>query len=262
MITISNLNKSFKEQKVLSGISLSFDRKGCISAILGPNGSGKTTLIKTVLGMVLPDKGEILVGQTPIRKQWAYRAMIDYLPQIARFPENLKVKELINMIKDIRQGVTREQELIELFDLHPFMDQKLGKLSGGTKQKVNLTIALMYDSPIMILDEPTSGLDPIALIRLKQLLMEEKKRGKLILMTSHIMSLVEEMADEIVFLLDGQVYFRGSKKELTTQYNEEGLEAAIAAILMGKRTSKLSEAGIRLTNGKVLRRRGQAILNH
>lgn len=262
MITISNLNKSFKEQEVLSGISLSFEQKGCISAILGPNGSGKTTLIKAILGMVLPDKGEILVRQSPVKKQWAYRSMIDYLPQIARFPENLKVKELISMIKDIRQGTTREQELIELFELAPFMNKKLGKLSGGTKQKVNLTLALMYDSPIMILDEPTSGLDPIALIRLKKLLMEEKKRGKLILMTSHIMSLVEEMADEIIFLLDGKVYFRGSKTQLMAQFDEDRLEAAIAAILMGKQKKELNKTSIRFTNGKVLRRRGQAILNH
>lgn len=262
MITIANLNKSFKEHQVLKGIELTFEKKGSISAILGPNGSGKTTLIKSILGMVLPEKGKITVNGSSVKKQWTYRNMIDYLPQIARFPENLKVRELINMIKDIRPGNTREEELIELFELKDFLNQKLGKLSGGTKQKVNLTLALMYDSPIMILDEPTSGLDPIALIRLKKLLKEEKQNGKLILMTTHIMSFVEEMADEIVFLLDGKVYFRGSKEQLTSQFEEEQLEHAIAAILMGKQRADFHKTSISLNNGKVLKNRGHLLLNH
>jgi len=260
MITITNLHKAFKEQQVLSGISLSFEQKGCLSAILGPNGSGKTTLIKSILGMVLPDKGDILVDGSPTKKQWAYRSRIDYLPQIARFPENLKVKELINMIKDLRTGSTREKKLIEIFELEPYMDKKLGTLSGGTKQKVNLTLAFMYDSPIIILDEPTSGLDPIAMIRLKALIEEEKQRGKLVLVTTHIISFVEEMADEIVFLLDGKIYFRGSKESLKTQFKEANLEKAIANILLGEKGQSDQVMQVQSPNGKVVNTGGQIIL--
>ena len=202
MIQITQLNKSFGKQHVLQGIDLKIDQPGRITAVLGPNGSGKTTLIKCLLGMVLPNSGEMKIDGEAISNNWAYRSQIDYLPQIARFPENLRIKELIAMIKDIRGGQADDEQLIARFDLDPYLNQQLRNLSGGTKQKVNLVLALMYDSPILILDEPTSGLDPVAMIRLKELLREEKQKGKIILMTSHIISFVEEMADDIVFLLD------------------------------------------------------------
>ncbi len=259
MITISNLFKSYGRQKILKGIDLDFNKRGCITAILGPNGSGKTTLIKSILGMVLPEKGKILVDGKSIKGQCAYRSQIDYLPQIAQFPGNLHVQELINMIKDLREGQTSEARLIELFDLQPFLNKKLRTLSGGTKQKVNLTLALMYDSPIVILDEPTSGLDPIALTRLKALIREEKERGKFILLTTHIMSFVEEIADEIVFLLDGNIYFRGSKKELKTQFQEEQLEKAIANILLGEKKKNNIKVPFKAINGKHIRRQKPAL---
>jgi Cu-processing system ATP-binding protein len=241
MITITNLTKSFGKLPVLRGIDLEFSRPGTISAILGPNGSGKTTLIKSVLGMVLPDGGEIAVNGRSVSGQWRYRAQIDYLPQIARFPENLRVRELVNLLRDLRGPRERSAELIEYFGLGPFLDQPLGTLSGGTRQKVNLTLAFMYDSPLLILDEPTSGLDPVALIRLKDFLRRERQRGKTMLITTHILDFVEEMADEIVFLLEGRIYFRGTQEELRERFGHDDLERAIAAILLGQaRNDELS----------------------
>ncbi len=234
MIHISSLHKSFGRQKVLQGISLDFDKPG-ITAILGPNGSGKTTLIKSILGMVLPTSGHIHFENKDIKGQWDYRSRIDYLPQIARFPDNLRVNELLRMIRDIR-GIPPSslERLITLFDMEAYMDKRFGNLSGGTKQKANLIQAFMYDSPVLILDEPTNGLDPVALMRLKTLLFEEKQKGKLILITTHIMSFVDEMADDVVFLLDGHVYYRGSVGALKIQFGEQDLEKAIAGILLGK----------------------------
>ncbi|TXD83050.1 ABC transporter ATP-binding protein [Subsaximicrobium wynnwilliamsii] len=230
MVTIEGLHKKFGKQQVLSGLDLSISEGG-IFAILGPNGSGKTTLIKTILGMVIPDKGEISVLGKNIKVNSEYRHKIDYLPQIANFPSNLKVKELIKMIKDLRKSTKEDERLIELFRLTPFLDKKLGTLSGGTKQKVNLVLTFMFDSPIVILDEPTSGLDPISLIRLKDLIQAEKAKGKTILITSHIMSFVEEVSDEIVFILEGKIYFKGSILELKTKTNQPDFEHAIASIL-------------------------------
>ena len=181
--------------------------------------------------MVIPNKGVINVLGENIKKNSNYRHKIDYLPQIANFPSNLKVKELIKMIKDLRKNTNEDQRLIELFKLDPFLDKKLGTLSGGTKQKVNIVLTFMFDSPLIILDEPTTGLDPISLIRLKDLIQAEKARGKTILITSHIMSFVEEVSDEIVFLLEGKIYFRGSISELKTKTNQPDFEHAIASIL-------------------------------
>ena len=231
MIEINNLHKKFGKNEVLKGIDLTINNGG-IFAVLGPNGSGKTTLIKSILGMVVPNSGTIKLNGNSIKKSWEYRNDIDYLPQIANFPGNLTVKELIKMIKDLRSSkIADDKRLIELFKLQPFLDKKLSNLSGGTKQKVNLVLTFMFDSPLVILDEPTTGLDPISHIRLKQLITEEKEKGKTILITSHIMSFVEEIADEIVFLLEGKIYFRGSIPELKTKTEQPDFEHAIASML-------------------------------
>lgn len=231
MVIIENLHKRFNKNIVLSGVDLTINEGG-IFAVLGPNGSGKTTLIKSILGMVIPNKGTISVLGENIKNNSAYRNKIDYLPQIANFPSNLKVKELIKMIKDLRGNTEQDKHLISLFNLEPFLDKKLGNLSGGTKQKVNIVLTFMFDSPLIILDEPTTGLDPISLIRLKELIQTEKDKGKTIIITSHIMSFVEEVSDEIVFLLEGEIYFKGTIDELKNKTSQPDFEHAIASILI------------------------------
>ncbi len=240
MIEIEQLHKRFGKNEVLKNLSLSFRKKGTISAILGPNGSGKTTLIKSILGMVLPGRGAIRVFGQNIKGQWQYRDKISYLPQIARFPENLKAAELFEMVKDLRKRSSREKELIQLFDLEEHLQKPLAYLSGGTRQKVNLVLTFMYDNPIYILDEPTAGLDPLSIIRLKELIRKEKDCGKIILLTTHIMSLVEDIADEVVFLLDGHIHYRGSITQLKNDYGGSDVEQAIAALLAGKQQQSLT----------------------
>ncbi len=230
MIRIENLHKKFGKNEVLKGISLNIEHQG-ITAILGPNGSGKTTLIKSFLGMVLPDKGEIYYKNINIKNHFEYRNDIAHMPQIAHFPENLTSREIINMIIDLRKSKTNENYLIKLFGLENELDKKMVNLSGGTRQKVNFLIALMYETPIIILDEPSNGLDPLALLRLKEHLQTEKQKGKQILITTHIMSFVEEVADNIIFLLEGNIYFNGKLSELLELQNESKLERAIAKIL-------------------------------
>ena len=139
MIEIKDLHKTFGKLSVLDGLDLRI-QKGGIFAVLGPNGSGKTTLIKSILGMVIPDKGEIEIeGQNVLGKS-AYRNDINYLPQIANFPSNLTVKELLAMVKNLRPKEAHDQELIDLFSLDEHLEKKLGNLSGGTKQKVNIVL--------------------------------------------------------------------------------------------------------------------------
>lgn len=230
IIEISNLHKSYGKNQILKGVDLNIS-EGKIYAVLGPNGSGKTTLIKSILGMVIPQKGEINVLGKSIHKGWKYRREIDYLPQIANFPSNLKVSELIAMIKDLRNSKSDEDKLINLFGLEPYLDKKLGTLSGGTKQKVNLVLTFMFNSPLLILDEPNTGLDPSALIILKTLIEKEKSQGKTLLITSHVMQFVEEVADEVVYILEGVIYFKGSIEELKKKTQQNNVEHAIASII-------------------------------
>ena len=230
MIKIEKLHKTFSKLKVLDALDLEL-KQGALYAILGPNGSGKTTLIKSILGMVVPEKGAISINNKSVLGKWSYRNDINYLPQIANFPGNLTVAELIKMVKNLRPKSADEAPLIDRFVLAPFLNKKLSNLSGGTKQKVNLVLTFMFDSLIIILDEPTTGLDPISLIHLKEIIQHEKDKGKTLLITTHIMSLVNEFADEIVFLLDGKIYFKGSVASLKKQTQENDIEMAIATLL-------------------------------
>lgn len=230
MIEIKNLHKSFGRNQVLKGIDLTIP-KGQITAVLGPNGSGKTTILKSILGLVVPGKGEITYHDQPLDKSGNYRQNIGYLPQIARFPDNLKVRELFDMIQDLRSCKVDTDSLVERFKLRPFLGQRLRNLSGGTRQKVNTVLTFMFDCELYILDEPTAGLDPVALLVLKELFRSQQQQGSTLLLTTHIMSLVEEVADHIIFLLDGRIHYHGPLEDLKSLHGEDNLERAIAMIL-------------------------------
>ncbi|EJU33965.1 MULTISPECIES: ABC transporter ATP-binding protein [Capnocytophaga] len=234
MIEFKDVHKKYGKLEVLKGVSFTI-KDGGIFAILGPNGSGKTTSMKSFLGMVIPTKGDIFFNGKSIKNQWAYREQISYLPQIANFPSNLKVKELIAMIKNIKKLPCHDQELIELFGLQKHLNKSLGNLSGGTKQKVNLVLTFMVDVPVLVLDEPTSGLDPIAILALKKLILREKEKGKTILITSHILSFIEELSDEILFILEGNIYFRGTPQQLLETTQKNNFQEAIAELLKNEK---------------------------
>lgn len=234
MIEFKDVHKKYGKLEVLKGVSFTI-KDGGIFAILGPNGSGKTTSMKSFLGMVIPTKGDIFFNGKSIKNQWAYREQISYLPQIANFPSNLKVKELIAMIKNIKKLPCHDQELIELFGLQKHLNKSLGNLSGGTKQKVNLVLTFMVDVPVLVLDEPTSGLDPIAILALKKLILREKEKGKTILITSHILSFIEELSDEILFILEGNIYFRGTPQQLLETTEKNNFQEAIAELLKNEK---------------------------
>jgi len=230
MIEIQELNKHYNGNHVLRDISLEIRTPG-IYAILGPNGSGKTTLLKSIIGLVNPDSGSVEVRGTLVSETHLYRNEISYLPQIARFPDNLRIYELIRLIKDIRNQEADESELVELFQLEGEMKKRLRNLSGGTRQKVNMVLGFLFDTPLIILDEPTVSLDPVALGKFKKVIAEKKQQGKIILYTTHIMSLVEEFSDQIILLLDGRIIFKGGLKQILQESGEKSLENSIASLV-------------------------------
>jgi Cu-processing system ATP-binding protein len=231
MIAIENLSKTYGKLPVLQDLTVRFGG-GRVVSIIGPNGSGKTTMSKCILGMVLPDSGDIKMEGKSVLKQHAYRSQIGYMPQIGKYPENMKIRQVIDMIRDIRKdAAVIDEELIGLYGLKDMYDKRMGSLSGGTKQKVSAALAFMFDPQVLILDEPTAGLDPISAEILKCKILKEKKKGKLILITSHIMSEVEEVADEVVCLMDGKLKFHETITSIKEQTNEERLSRAIAKIM-------------------------------
>ena len=236
MITINGLTKRFGALDVLCGLDLEI-MPGRVTAVVGPNGAGKTTLIKVVLGLTRPDGGRVLMDGEPIGGDPAYRSRIGYMPQIARFPENLTGAELIAMLEELRgreagsDETNRDRELIERFRLAPHLHKPLRTLSGGTRQTVNAVLAVLFDPDLLILDEPTSGLDPVASGILKEKVRRAREAGKTIIVTSHVMSELEELADNIAFLLDGRVRFAGSVHDLKLQTRQLSLERAIAQMM-------------------------------
>lgn len=231
MISIEGLSKRFGRLKVLKEISLEISR-GQSTGIVGPNGSGKTTLIKHLLGLVRPDEGTIEVNGVLLDGSFDYRRSIGYMPQGARYPENMTVREMMDFIVRIRgEEPVYEEELIALFELQEEMEKPLRVLSGGNRQKAGALAALMFDPPILILDEPTAGLDPRSSYRFKQWLRREKERGKTILLTTHIMSEVEELSDHIILLVEGEIRYHGPKEEFIKQNRHRRLEGAVANIL-------------------------------
>ncbi len=231
MIEINNLVKKFGKSEVLKGINLSIDA-GKVTAIVGPNGSGKTTLIKSVLGLVRPTSGVIEVDGENIRGNFNYKNKIGYMPQIARYPENLTANELVSLIKELRNSNDLSaEELIKSFKLSDEMEKPFKNLSGGTRQKVSAIIAFAFNPKIYFLDEPTAGLDPVSSSYFKDLVLKEKHNKKTIVLTSHIMSEVQELADEIVFLLEGEIKFMGTIESLLKNQKETKLERAIAELM-------------------------------
>ncbi len=233
MIRIQHLHKSFDKLEVLKDVSLDIER-GAITAILGPNASGKSTLIKCILGMVNPDAGKILVDDEPIVGRWHYRSKIGYMPQIARFPENLTVDELFAMLRDLRQGEDDvDIELFARYELGTMGRKRLGQLSGGTRQKILAAVAFLFAPKILILDEPTVGLDPLATTAFKDKLRKERAAGRTILLSSHLVNEVEELADNIVYLQDGRPFFDGTIGEIKQATAESRLDRALVRVMEG-----------------------------
>lgn len=230
MIQVEHISKSFGKLKVLEDVSVLFKSASFIG-VAGPNGSGKTTLIKSILGLVRPDAGNIYFADKAVNTHWQYRSHISYLPQSAQFPSNLTVTELIMMLEDLRPGNDRKAELMDMFGIHQFSHKHIGALSGGMKQKVNILATLMYDSPCIILDEPTTGLDPASQLKLKTFLLKERQAGKCIILTSHILSLLDELCDQLLFLMDGYVHFHGSTQQLLNLTRTTGIERAIPELM-------------------------------
>lgn len=207
MIEITNLTKKYGKFEVLKSIDLKIANNQIVS-LMGPNGSGKTTLIKSILGLVIPDRGTILVNGINTKADFIYRKAIGYMPQTAYFPDNLKVSEVIQIIKGIRKDeVEYDMELYEMLNIEYFSGKKISALSQGMKQKVSCAITFLFNPAILILDEPTAGLDPISAEILKNKILKESEKGKLIIFTTHILNEVKELSDRMIFLLDGEILF-------------------------------------------------------
>lgn len=254
MIRVEHINKKFKRLQVLDDVSASFT-KGQVIALIGPNGSGKTTLIKSILGMVKPDGGKIYFNDTAISGDFEYRRNIGYMPQICRYPDNMKIGQLFKMLKHIRSVEDKDldTDLVEKFNLSAIYDKPMRTLSGGTRQKVSASLAFLFNPDVLILDEPTAGLDPLSSEILKEKIITEKNKNKLILISSHILSDLDDLTTHIMYLQEGKMRFLKDMQTLQDETGETRLGKAIARIMKSEKLTILRSENIAaVRNGKFI----------
>ena len=231
MIRVEAVSKKFGKLQVLQQVDLTCNSGECI-ALIGPNGCGKTTLIKSILNMVIPDSGRILVNEKDISGDYLYRSDIGYMPQIGRYPENMNVGQVIETIQTLRgAGKAVDTDLYDAYQMSQLLSKRMNTLSGGTRQKVSAVLAFMFNPGILILDEPTAGLDPLAAEILKEKIMAEMQRKKLVMITSHLLSELEDIVSEVVFMQDGTVAFHKSNAALKADTGKDSIAKAISHIL-------------------------------
>lgn len=248
MVRARGVKKAYGRLQVLQGLDLDVER-GQVTAIIGPNASGKTTFNKILLGLVRADAGEVSIGGKRLDGGSAYRAHIGYMPQAARFPENLTAYDVFRMLADLRGAAAgRDEQLVEEFALGPVLKTPIRILSGGMRQRVNAALAFLFRPDLLLLDEPTAGLDPISSGTLKDKIRQEREAGRTFILTSHVLSELEELSDRIAFLLDGRVRFSGTQDELKSLTGEATLERAIANLM---RQGHTPSAGVSVAEPRV-----------
>lgn len=233
MIIASNVSKRFGKLTALDDVSVTCNRGECI-ALIGPNGCGKTTLIKSILGMVVSDSGFITFNGKNIKHNWQYRENIGYMPQIGRYPDNMTIGQVLDMMKDIRgkKKAVTDDELIIRFGLNGILSKRMRTLSGGTRQKVSAALAFLFCPDVLILDEPTAGLDPVSSEILKEKITAEKNKGKLVLITSHILSELDDLVTQVIYMQEGKCCFHKSIAALRDDTGEQKLSKAIANVML------------------------------
>lgn len=231
MIEIKNITKHFGKLTALDHLNLQLNRGECI-ALIGPNGCGKTTLIKSILGMVIPDEGDIVFNGKAIKNDNEYRRQIGYMPQIGRYPENMTIGQVLDMVKGIRNAShALDNDLYNQFGLNKLLQKKMRTLSGGTTQKVSAVLAFLFRPMVLILDEPTAGLDPVAAEILKAKIIAAKNAGCLVLITSHLLSELEDIVSQIIFMQDGKLVLHKTVAELKADTGKETVAKSIVHLL-------------------------------
>ncbi|MBK7296205.1 MAG: ABC transporter ATP-binding protein [Flavobacteriales bacterium] len=200
-VVLNNVGKRYGKLWALRNVDAAFASSEVI-VMIGPNGSGKTTLIKCILGLVRATEGNIQVRGLDVNGDPIYRHSIGYMPQLSEFPRELTVEHLLNMMNDIRNAApgSTDDRLISALGVDGLLNKRVSTLSGGMRQKVRAVLAFRYKPSVLILDEPTAGLDPISAGTLLEAVMETKRNGATVMITSHIMEEVQQLGDRMAYL--------------------------------------------------------------
>lgn len=231
MIEIKNLEKSYKDKKILKGINMSI-KKGSFTALVGSNGAGKSTLVDIICKSKKANSGSIDYS-------FNEKNIFDEIGvqiQDARFDSRMKIKEIIDLWKEIykKREIADIESLIDLMELRHILDNKSDKISGGQRQKLNILLTLFHNPQLLIFDELTTGLDASSRDNIHEYLKLINENGKTIFMVSHYMDEVEALCDMVYFLKDGVIAYEGSPQFIKEKYNCNSLQDFVKTHLNDK----------------------------
>lgn len=219
MIKLENVTKRFGNTIAVDNLSLEINKGECF-AFLGPNGAGKTTTIKLIIGLLKPTSGKIYVAGYDVEKEYIQaKKYISYIPDIPYLYDKLTGYEFLEFIARLfgienYEVKTKIRHLVELFDIAEYQHQLIQDYSHGTKQRLVICAALIHDPQIIVVDEPMVALDPIGIRLVKDIFRDKVKNGVTIFMSTHTLSIAEEMATRIGIIDKGKLRAIGTKQEL------------------------------------------------
>ena len=216
LITCKDLNLNYGKKQALKDINFNIS-KGRIVGLLGSNGSGKTTLIKVITNLLSSYSGEILInGNKPGIET---KKIISYLPERSYLPDDKKVYEIINYFEDFYKDFNKVTAYKLLTKLNIDSKERLKHLSKGTKEKIQLVLVMSREADLYVLDEPIGGVDPVARDYILDLILENFKDDSSIIISTHLISDIERILDDVIFLNDGKIILTSSADELRDKYN-------------------------------------------
>ncbi|MCB0752458.1 MAG: ATP-binding cassette domain-containing protein [Ignavibacteriae bacterium] len=224
-LEVKNLTKTFNNITAVDNASFEVP-EGSIFGLIGRNGAGKTTTIRMMMNIYMPDSGEIILRGTKVGQE--FKNQVGYLPEERGLYKKMKVLDTLLFFAEIKGKVGKEVKqkalnYLKRFDLLERKDGKIEDLSKGNQQKVQFIATILHDPEFIILDEPFSGLDPINTNLLKEIILEEKKKNKVIILSTHLMDFAEKMCDHIAMIDRGRIILNGSLKEIKQKYAQKNV---------------------------------------
>lgn len=224
-LEIKNLSKTFGSIKAVDNVSFSVP-EGSVFGLIGRNGAGKTTTIRMLMNIILPDSGEVIFRGTKVGQD--FRNNVGYLPEERGLYKKMKVIDTILYFSELKGKSGKEihrraNEYLKRFELFDRKNSKLEDLSKGNAQKIQFLATILHDPEFIILDEPFSGMDPINTNLLKEIILEEKQKGKVIIFSTHLMDFAEKMCDHIAMIDHGRIILNGSLIDIKKKYAQKNI---------------------------------------
>lgn len=224
-LEVKNLSKNFNGIKAVDNASFTVP-EGSVFGLIGRNGAGKTTTIRMMMNIYVPDSGEVILRGTKIGQE--FKDKVGYLPEERGLYKKMKVMDTLLFLAELKGKTGKEVErkalnYLKRFELVERKNSKLEDLSKGNQQKIQFIAAILHDPEFLIFDEPFSGLDPINTDLLKDIILEKKEEGKVIIFSTHLMDFAEKLSDHIAMIDHGKIILKGSLSEIKSQFAQKNI---------------------------------------